>query len=137
MPDRQPSKPSARATGRTSFAAHELAQANEPPNKDRTSFSAAELNREPPQPDAPTLRDQDNVQMRPKPRGISLDHPRMAPPGMSGIKTGDRAVGLARSSALSDNRPADRPALSKEPGEVRREFKGLASGQVKDRDIGR
>lgn len=91
MPDRQPPKPSARATGRTSFAAHELAQAKEPPTKDRTAFSASELNREPPHPDAP-LRDQDNVQMRPKPRGISLDHPRRAPTGMSGIKTGDHPV---------------------------------------------
>lgn len=90
MPDRQPPKLSARETGRTSFAAHELAQAKAP-NKDRTSFSAAELNFEPASRDAP-LRDKDNVQMRPKPRGISLDHPRMAPPGMSGIKTGDRAV---------------------------------------------
>lgn len=128
MPDRQPPKPSARATGRTSFAAHELAQAKEPPNKDRTAFSASELNREPQKPDVP-LRDQDNVQMRPKPRGISLDHPRMAPPGMSGIKSGDRAVGLAR----SDNRPA----LSQEPGDVRGEFKGLASGQAKDRGLDR
>jgi len=92
MPDRQPPKPSARATGRNSFAAQELAQAREPPNKDRTSFSAAELNREPAQRDAP-IRDQDNVQIRPKPRTITLDHPRMAPPGMSGIKTGDRVIG--------------------------------------------
>lgn len=129
MPDRQPPKPSARATGRTSFAASELTQSKEPPNKDRTAFSASELNREPPQPDAP-LRDQDNVQMRPKPRGISLDHPRLAPPGMSGIKTGDRAVGLAR----SEGRPADRPALNKEPGEVRREFKGLCPINGKGHD---
>lgn len=91
MPDRQPPKPTARATGRTSFAAHELPQSKLTSAKDRTAFSASELNREPSSRDAP-LRDQDNVQMRPKPRGISLDHPRMAPPGMSGIKSGDRPV---------------------------------------------
>lgn len=128
MPDRQPPKSSARATGRTSFAAHELAQAKEPLNKDRTAFSAAELSREAPPPEAP-LRDQDNAQMRPKPRGVSLDHPRMAPPGMSGIKTGNRAIEPARL--------ADRPTLNKEASELRREFKGLASGQAKDRGFDR
>ena len=128
MPDRQPPKSSARATGRTSFAAEELAQAKEPANKSRTSFSAAELSREPAQRDA-SLRDQDNVQMRPKPRGISLDHPRMAPPGMSGIKTGEPANGLARSDK--------RPSLRKEPDDVRREFKGLCSTNDKGRDRAR
>lgn len=128
MPDRQPPKPTARATGRTSFAAHELAQAKEPPSKDRTAFSASELNRETPQRDAP-LRDQDNVQMRPKPRGISLDHPRMAPPGMSGIKTGHQAVGLARGDK--------RPSLSKESGDVGREFKGLTVSGTKERQLER
>lgn len=133
MPDRQPPKLSARETGRTSFTKsdHEQAKPSFSQSKDRTSFSAAELKRDMP------LRDQDNAGMRPKPRGITLDNPRLAPPGMSGIKTGDRAIGLARSSALSDNRPADRPTLKKEPGDVGREFKGLASGQAKDRDIGR
>ena len=80
MPERQPPKTTARATGRTSFATSELEQSKQPPNKDRTAFSAAELKPE------PLLRDQDNVQMRPKPRGISLDHPGLAPLGMSGIK---------------------------------------------------
>ena len=128
MPDRQPPKPAARATGRTSFAAHELAQAKEAPAKDRTAFSANELNREASPIDTP-LRDQDNVQMRPKPRGITLDHPRMAPPGMSGIKTGNRAIEPVR--------PPDRPALDKETVDMRREFKGLASGQTKDRALDR
>lgn len=45
--------------------------------------------------------------MRPKPRGISLDHPRLAPPCISGIKTGDRSSGLAQSSDRSDNHPRD------------------------------
>ena len=89
MPERQSPQTTARATGRTSFATSELEQSKQPPNKERTAFSAAELKTEPP------LRDQDNVQMRPKPRGISLDHPRLAPPGMSGIKANDRAGGLA------------------------------------------
>lgn len=128
MPDRQPPKPSARATGRTSFAKSELEQAKPRQVLDRTAFSAAELAQGHPPPDEP-LRDQDNAQMRPKPRGISLDHPRMAPPGMSGIKAGGQAGGLAR--------PAGRPALDKEPGDVQREFKGLASEQTKDRAIDR
>lgn len=118
MPDRQPPKPSARATGRTSFAKHELEQAKPRQVQDRTAFSAADLVQGHPRPDEP-LRDQDNVQMRPKPKGISLDHPRMAPPGMSGIKTGGQAGGLAR--------PASRPALDKEPGDVRRGFNPLVS----------
>ncbi len=88
MPERQPPQTTARATGRTSFAASELEQSKQPPNKERTAFSAAELKTDPP------LRDQDNVQMRPKPRGISLDHPRLAPPGMSGIKSNHQASGL-------------------------------------------
>lgn len=128
MPDRQPPKPSARATGRTSFAKSELERAKEPVNKSRTSFSATELSRESAQGDAP-LRDQDNTQMRPKPRAITLDHPRMAPPGMSGIKTYDRTNGLARSDK--------RPSLKKEPSDARREFKELGSGHAKDRSFER
>jgi hypothetical protein len=133
MPDRQPPKPSARETGRTSFTKSDLEQAKPSLSlsKDRTIFSAAELKRDVP------LRDQDNAGMRPKPRGITLDNPRLAPPGMSGIKTGDRAIGLARSSAVSDSRPTDRPTLKKEPGDVGREFKWLASGQSKDRGVDR
>lgn len=53
----------------------------------------------------------------------------MAPPGMGGIKTGDRVSGLARSDM--------RPSLNKGSGDVAREFKGLTSGQSKDRRIDR
>ena len=104
MPDWQPPKTSARATGRTSFAASELAKNKPASAKDRTAFSAAELKGD------PLLRDQDNVQMRPKPRGISLDHPRLAPPGSSGIRLNRvppskpvaRGISAARASANRD-----------------------------------
>jgi hypothetical protein len=113
MPDRQPNNLSARETGRTSFASSDLAQSNPAPSKDRTAFSVSELKGD------PSLRDQDNAQITPKPKAISLDHPRLAPPGMSGIKVGGLASGLSRS--------VDRPALNKESHDVQREFKGLAS----------
>lgn len=132
MPDRQPPKPSARATGRTSFAKHELEQAKPRQVQDRTAFSAAELVQGRPPPDEP-LRDQDNAQMRPKPKGISLDHTRMAPPGMSGIKTGGQAGGLSRSTV----QPADRPVISKKPSDLVREFKGLTSQYKNERCIDR
>ena len=121
MPDRLPPKTSARATGRTSFNASELAHGKELPSKDRTSFSASELKRDEP------LRDKDNAAPQiPKPRAITLDHPRLAPPGMSGIKTADRAPGLARSSA--------RPKLGKgEP--VHRQFKAIASDKKVDKGL--
>ncbi len=121
MPDRHSPEPSARATGRTSFAASELAQSKPAPSKDRTAFSASELKGD------LFLRDQDNVQITPKPKAISLDHPRLAPPGMSGIKKGCLASGLARS--------ADRPVLNKESHDVQREFKGLALLSSKDWEI--
>jgi len=101
MPDRQPPKTSARATGRTSFAAHELGQDKQAPAKDRTAFSAAELKTDHP------LRDQDNVQMRPKPRGISLDHPRLAPPGSSGIRPNRMQPSQPMARGPSDTRLVD------------------------------
>jgi|GEM_PF-4880324 len=120
MPDRLPPKTSTRATGRTSFSASELAHGKELPSKDRKSFSASDLKR-----DAP-LRDKDNATPQiPKPRDITLDHPRLAPPGMSGIKIGDRAPGLARTSA--------RPKPDKnEP--VHHQFKAIASDKKADKD---
>ena len=120
MSDHNRNKPSARATGRSSFDAKALKRPALDLPKDRTSFSAKELSQK------PVVRDQDNVQIRPKPRGITLDHPRLAPPGMSGIKTSAR-----------ERRQANQSAFTGRSGEVHREFKGLASRQVKDRGIDR
>ena len=78
----------------------------------------------------PTIADKDNVQRQPKPP-MHIEHPRLAPPGMAGVRS-SRPPTLPHPSNTQSQNPkltAQRPALNREigkPSEVHREFKPLA-----------
>ena len=66
-----------------------------------------------------TLRDLDNAQPRPQPpRKVALPHPRLAPPGMSGVKSSEK-LGLPRQPVNEAKR------LPGEAGYTTRVFKPL------------
>jgi hypothetical protein len=65
----------------------------------------------------PTFQDKDNVQTQPQPPA-QIQHPRLAPPGMGGVRTAAR-MGLPIA-------PPKPKRLEFEAGETTREFKSLA-----------
>jgi hypothetical protein len=79
----------------------------------------------------PTIADKDNVQRQPKPP-MHIEHPRLAPPGMAGVRS-SRPPTLPHPSNTHSQNPkpalAQRPALNREigkPSEVNKEFKAIA-----------
>lgn len=80
-----------------------------------------------------TLRDLDNVAPRPAPpQNIRIDHPRLAPPGMSGIKPSIRPVLMPSLPKIP--RQKIEPGLQ---GEAKRAFKSLVQsmpGKGHERD---
>lgn len=90
--------------------------------KGRTSFPASALKSR----GRETIRDQDNAQPRPRPP-FALDHPKLAPKGVSGIKSSER---LGLPPQLS-KRPRLHHGLGK-PSDVNKEFKSVA-GPSKDK----
>lgn len=96
-------------------------------DQSRTAFTMKDLGKM----DAAT---KDNAQPRPQPP-IHIQHPRLAPPGMGGIRI-DRMPPSPQSAKAP---PSERPSLKREvgkPSEVKREFKSLvqpAPGKTHDR----
>jgi hypothetical protein len=89
----------------------------------------------------PTIADKDNVQRQPKPP-MHIEHPRLAPPGMAGVRS-SRPPTLPHPSNTHSQNPkptlAQRPALNREigkPSEVNKEFTAIAEkSPVKNRQI--
>lgn len=60
-----------------------------PADKDKTRFTLADVRK-------PMVRDKDNAMPKVKPpTTVQLEHPRLAPPGMSGTKTGTKRYTLS------------------------------------------
>ncbi len=90
-----------------------------------------------------TLRDLDNAQpVTPRPQGLNLNHPRLAPPGMAGIKpSGVRhsvqangievrvSVNVAANTQRPEPEPVTRPRLTLgQEGEAKRAFTPIVRG---------
>lgn len=81
------------------------------------SFTLADLEKAPVF--RPRVRDMDNAQPEPpKPQGTKIDHPRLAPPGMAGVKT-SRRLGLPPTCELPYPKPKTELGME---GETRRAF---------------
>lgn len=87
------------------------------------------------QPPRPVQRDQDNAQQRmPPPQNIRVPNPRLAPPGMSGIRAPQPQMEMMREPP-----PIRVPKPPREvgrPSEVNREFRSIVTdhGKSQGRD---
>lgn len=87
------------------------------------------------QPPRPVQRDQDNAQYRmPPPQNIRVPNPRLAPPGMSGIRVPQPQMEMMREAPQI--RVPKPPREVGKPSEVNREFRSIATPSP-DKDRGR
>lgn len=78
------------------------------------------------QPPRPVQRDQDNAQQRmPPPQNFRVPNPRLAPPGMSGIRVPQPQMEMMREAPPI--RVPKPPREVGKPSEVNREFKSIVS----------